>query len=84
MGDAELTYTLVAHHRSTLPNPKTVNAHRLSMSLTALLQFRDKVVAHNEAIKSDTLQDVTWGEAASLVNYAKDFVATVGSGYLNL
>ena len=82
LNDAELTYALVAHYRNTLPDPKRDN--RLSFSLDALRQTRDKVIVHNEAIDSSTLQGVTWGEATSLVNYAKEFVATVGDGYLNL
>lgn len=82
--DAELTHAVVAHFRANLPDPKRVDAHRLSLSLGALLKSCDKVIAHNEAIELSALQKTTWEEATSLVNYAKEFVATIGDGYLNL
>ncbi len=84
LGNAELTRLLVAHFRSTLPKTQAIDSDQPSLPLTGLLQFRDKVVAHNEAIETDTLQEVTWGDAASLVNYAKDFVIAVGLGYLGM
>jgi hypothetical protein len=61
-----------------------VSPDNLSLSLNILRQSRDKTIAHNEAIESSALQTLTWGEANSLANYAKEFVATVGAGYLGL
>ena len=72
LGKAELTRVVVEHYRSTLPDPRT------------LRQLRDKVIAHNEAIDRDALNKVTWGQAISLVTYAKHFVAAVGCGYLGM
>jgi AbiU2 len=72
---AELTRAIVAHYKGALAN--------LSLPLATLRQSRNKVIAHNEAIKRSTLQQPTWGEAISLVNYAKEFVATIGFAYLS-
>jgi AbiU2 len=68
--DDELTHFLVDHFRSTLPNAD------------ALQQSRDKQIAHNEAIEQSALQSPTWGEALTLINYAKDFLTTIGYGFL--
>jgi hypothetical protein len=84
MSSAELTRTIVARFRDTLPDPKRVSPDNLSLSLNILRQSRDKTIVHNEAIESSALQVPTWGEANSLANYAKEFVGTVGAGYLGL
>jgi hypothetical protein len=73
--NVELTHEIVSHYESRLTS--------LSPSLTELRQSRDKVIAHNEAIERSTLQPPTWGAAISLVEYAKDFVATISFGYLS-
>ncbi len=75
LNNVELTRAIVAHYRAALA--------KLSPALEALLQSRNKTIAHNEAVDRSTLQHPTWGEALSLVNYAKDFVSTIGYGYLN-
>jgi hypothetical protein len=75
LSNVELTHAIVAHYRATLAN--------LSLPLEALRQSRNKIIAHNEAVERSTLQRPTWGGALSLVNYAKDFVSTIGFGYLN-
>ena len=84
MDNAELTRAVVARFRDTLPDPKWVSLDNLSLSLSILRQSRDKMIAHNEAIEPSALQTPTWGEAISLANYAKEFVATLGAGYLGL
>jgi hypothetical protein len=84
MGNAELTRAVVACFRDTLPNPKRVSFDYLSLSLNILRQSRDKTIAHNESMESSALQTPTWGDANSLVNYAKEFVGTVEAGYLGL
>lgn len=84
LSNAELTHAIVAHFRNTLPDPKRIGSNRLSLSLDALRQSRNKVIAHNEDIEMSALQQPTWGEATSLLNYAKEFVATIEFGYLNL
>jgi hypothetical protein len=73
---ADLTHTLAEHYRSTLSH--------LSTNLRALRQSRNKVVAHNEAIDRAALQTPTWGEALSLVDYARSFVGTIAAGYLSM
>jgi hypothetical protein len=84
MTSAELTYAIVSYFTHTLPDPKRQSPDNLSLSLSTLRQSRDKAIAHNEAIELSELQTSTWGEATSLIAYAKEFVATVGSGYLGL
>jgi hypothetical protein len=75
LSNVELTHAIVAHYRDARA--------KLAFPLEALRQSRDKTIAHNEAIERATLQRPTWGAALSLVNYAKDFVSTIGYGYLN-
>ncbi len=75
LDNVELTRATVAHYRATLAD--------LSPSLEALRQSRNKIIAHNEAIERSALQRPTWGGAISLVDYAKDFVSTIGFGYLS-
>jgi hypothetical protein len=75
LSNMELTRAIVSHYEGTLA--------RLSIPLSELRQSRDKVIAHNEAIERSALQIPTWGGAISLVNYAKDFVSTIGIGYLS-
>ena len=75
LSTVELTHAIVAHYRAALA--------KLSLPLKALRQSRNKIIAHNEAVERSTLQRPTWGGATSLVDYAKDFVSTIGFGYLS-
>jgi hypothetical protein len=84
LDNVQLTHAIVAYFRDTLPSSEQVDPHKLSVSLSALRQFRDKTIAHNEDIEAVALPKATWGDATSLVSYAKKFVAIVGIGYLNL
>jgi len=81
---SELTHAIVAHYRSTLPARDRVASCSLSLSLDVLQQSRDKVIAHNESIERSALRTPTWGDATSLVDYAKHFVITIGFGYLGI
>jgi len=71
MNNTELRYAICCYFRSTLPNTKRLEPGNLSHALDALRQSRDKVIAHNEAIDSASFQPPTWGDATSLLNYAK-------------
>jgi hypothetical protein len=73
--NVELTHAIVRHYEGTLT--------KLYPALFELRQSRDKIIAHNEAIERSALQSLTWGAALSLVEYAKDFVSTIGFGYLS-
>jgi len=75
LNTVELTHAIVNHYEGTLT--------QLSPALIGLRQSRDKTIAHNEAIERSALQSPTWGAALSLVAYAKDFVSTIGFGYLS-
>ncbi len=71
LSDEDLTYAVAQHYEKTLPDAPL------------LLQSRDKVIAHNEHISGPPLEAPTWGEATRVVTYAKDFVNTIGYGYLS-
>jgi hypothetical protein len=75
LSNIELTHAIVNHYEGT--------PTKLSPALIALRQSRNKIIAHNEAIERSALQSRTWGAAQSLVEYAKDFVSTIGFGYLS-
>jgi hypothetical protein len=75
LSNVELTHAIVGHYEGTLV--------KLAPALSELRESRNKIIAHNEAIDRSTLQPPTWGAALSLVEYAKDFVSTIGCGYLN-
>ncbi len=72
LSNEELTYAIVKHYEANLPDAPL------------LLQSRDKVIAHNEHITGPALEAPTWGEATRVTTYAKDFVITIGYGYLSL
>jgi len=76
LSNTELTYEIVNHYE--------VELSHLVPASTRLRQSRDKIISHNEAIERSALHSPTWGDALSLVNFAKDFVSTIGFGYLNI
>ena len=84
MNNTELTYAICCYLRSTLSNTKRLEPGNPSHALDALQQSRDKVIAHTQSIDSASFQSPTWGDATSLLNYAKQFVTTIGLGYLGL
>jgi hypothetical protein len=71
LSNEDLTYGVVQHYEANLPDAPL------------LLQSRDKVIAHSEHITGPALEAPTWGEATRVITFAKDFVITIGSGYLN-
>ena len=71
LSNENLTYAVVDHYEEKLPDAPL------------LLQSRDKVIAHNEHTTGPPLEAPTWGEATRVVTYARDFVSTIGYGYLN-
>ncbi len=84
LDSVELTRAVVAHYRSILPTQDRIDSCSLSRSLHVLRQSRDKVIAHNESIERSALQIPTWGDATTLVDYAKQFVTTIGFGFLGI
>jgi hypothetical protein len=71
LSNENLTYAVVEHYKTNLPDAPR------------LLQSRDKVIAHNEHITGSALETPTWGDATRVITYAKDFVITIGCGYLS-
>src|SRR5215212_6995457 len=84
MNNTELTYAICCYLRSTLSNTKRLEPGNPSHGLDAVARLSQQVIAHNEAIDSASFQSPTWGDATSLLNYAKQFVTTIGLGYLGL
>lgn len=82
ISNAELTRTVVVHFQDSLPDPLSATPDHLSLTLRALRKARDKLIAHNEAIERTAVQESMWEETVSLVDYAKNFVSTIGWGYL--
>lgn len=80
---ARVTQAIVHHFRTTLPSSEKVEECALSSSLELLRQSRDEAIAHHEAVSAGTRRYPTWGEATSLVEYAKRFVGVVGFGYVS-
>jgi hypothetical protein len=56
----------------------------LSKSLDTVLQSRDKVHAHNEAILPSERTPIGWGDTKVLIDYAENFVEIVSRGFLGL
>ena len=81
MNNEQLSLAVAAHFRSTLP--RTNGTDSLSLALGKIRQARNKSIAHNEAIAQSARTLPTWGEAESLVNYAKDVVTTMMFGFLS-
>ena len=71
LSNEDLTYAVVKHYEEKLPDA------------SRLLQSRDKVIVHNEHITGPALEAPFWEDATRIITYAKDFVITIGSGYLN-
>jgi len=80
--DSEFSKILVSRLRQFIPHHK--GDTKLSKTLIALRESRDKRIAHNEHIESTRIAGVTWNECIELLDFAKKFTATIGFGYLSL
>ncbi len=56
----------------------------MSNSLDAVLQSRDKVHAHNEAISASERTLPSWKDTQLLIDYAEDFIKTIIRGFLGV
>lgn len=84
LDNTQLSLCIVSHFRSRLPMSESTATDQLSIALRNLRETRDKVIAHNESISQAARTLPTWGEPELLVAYAKDFVTTIGFGFLSL
>jgi hypothetical protein len=79
--DTDLILLTTGHYRGTLPNPQNASQCQLSAALKSVLESRNKVHAHNEAIDAAARTRPTWGGTESLVAYAKEFVSVIAMGF---
>ena len=82
--DQEITHCIIRHYRHSMPSLDTVAGCDLGRALDALKANRDKKVAHSEAIQSSELPKTTWTAAYNLLQWAKDFIGTLGWAYLSV
>jgi len=71
--DEQLISMLVMHYANTFPDQSRLH-YKLSASLAAVRESRNKVLAHNEEIDPSARKFPTWSDTKELVEYAKDFV----------
>lgn len=84
LDNTHLSLAIASHFRSTLPQVQRASICSLSKSLTTLVEARNKVIAHNEAVAQSARTYPTWGDAEALVTYAKNFLVTISFGFLSL
>ncbi len=80
----EISMAVVEVYRATLPLSTKKDYCELSSSLDAVLQSRNKVHAHNEAILASERTLPSWNDTKILTDYAEDFVKTIRRGFLGL
>ncbi len=84
VSDPELTLITADFFSQNLPKPELTHSGGLSEALLALKAARDKHIAHNEVVDLNQLPKATYGEIGDLIRYAKEFLSTVGFGYLSI
>jgi hypothetical protein len=78
MTDEDIVKRILSYYRSSFPQTTKDASDPLSMSLKAMRESRDKIIAHNEHIPDESIRTKpTWGNATMLTEYAKDFAVTV-------
>lgn len=78
--DSQVTELLARKYTNQLPSPIDGDPS----GLNALKFRRDKKLAHPEAINAEAIPPFTYGQIHNLLTFAKDFIATIGYGYLNI
>ncbi len=80
----EISIAVIEVFRKTLPLSAKKDSCQLSNSLDAVLQSRDKVHAHNEAISASERTLPSWKDTQLLIDYAEDFIKTIIRGFLGV
>jgi hypothetical protein len=78
----DLTAMLVSTYKQVLPGKENV-ASSLSDALQTWQRWRDKQVAHDEAVSIEHFPVATWTDSHALLDFGKRFVGMVGSVYLS-
>jgi hypothetical protein len=79
----ELCFDIVDCFNTTLPSPSNASSG-LGKSWSAVMDSRNKVLAHNEAISKANRILPMWSDTTALINYAKKFVDIVSYGFLEI
>jgi hypothetical protein len=82
--DEEISRAVTAHFRSTVPSPDKKETCSLSASLHRVLQSRNKVHAHNEAVTVGSRDLPSWKDTEELFQYGRDFVSAIAEGFLGI
>jgi AbiU2 len=80
----DVVYAIVRFYRDSLPSVRKRDECELSASLNAVLQSRNKVHAHNEAIAREERNLPSWSDTEKLTEFARDFVNTIIYGFLEI
>jgi hypothetical protein len=84
LSHAELTRTLCAEYNHRLPQADKSATDEPSKTLYAIKTARDKFISHNEAINLDNFPEVNFEEVTNLIQFALEFLRTIGRGYLTI
>lgn len=82
--DREISIAVIKVFKETLPLSIKKDSCLLSNSLDAILQSRDKVHAHNEAILASERTLPSWKDTQLLIDYAENFIKTIIRGFLGI
>jgi hypothetical protein len=82
--DEDISIAVVAYFRNTLPSADKKGTCELSASLDRVLQSRDKVHAHNEAVPKSSRDLPSWKDTRELFEYGRSFVSTISAGFLGI
>ncbi|HEV8159945.1 MAG TPA: hypothetical protein VGP58_13000 [Pyrinomonadaceae bacterium] len=82
--DREISIAVVEVYKSNLPLATKKDSCQLSNSLDAVLQSRDKVHAHNEAVLASERTLPSWKDTKVLIDYAEDFIGTIIRCFLGI
>jgi hypothetical protein len=77
----DFTRALAAALDARCPKVGDRERSELAEALHALKTNRDKVIAHNEAVRREDLPMATWKSAEGLVSFAQSFIGAIAIGY---
>lgn len=80
----ELTVALYTEYNRRLPTPVEALEDKLNKTLYAIKTARDKFISHNEVISLDELPDADFEGTTKLIQFATEFLLTLGRGYLSV
>lgn len=82
VSNPQLTTALAAYFENQLGSEK--NQNRLYFAVENIKTLRNKKIAHPEMISDAELPPTTFGDIKLIIDFAKQFVATIGIAYLSI